>query len=170
MPADNWPQPVDVHPTTKYSERTDCQSNKKQGRSEAQGVSIQVAILKVLASHDGGRATTASLKRDVAILAASGPEWGARMRRLAGRVATIDILASSYALWDGDGWQITSDGRDFLRALEAVTRDNRPAEAGQPEADDAEDTARPPARPRAAPIVVGHRFKSRRLTRLRVVA
>ena len=109
-------------------------------------MSIRVAILKVLASHDSGRATTASLKRDVAILAASGPEWGARMRRLAGRVATIDILASSYALWDGDGWQITSDGRDFLRALEAVTRDNRPAEAGQPEADDAEDTARPPAR------------------------
>ena len=121
-------------------------------------MSIQVAILKVLASHDSGRATTASLKRDVAILAASGPEWSARMRRLAGRVGTIDILASGHALWDDDGWQITADGRDFLRALEAVTQDNRPADVGQPEAGDAENIARP----RAALIVVGHRFKSRR--------
>jgi hypothetical protein len=80
------------------------------------------------------------------------------MRRLAGRVGAIDILANGHALWDGDGWQITADGRDFLRALEAVTQDNRPAEAGKPEADDAENTARP----RAALIVVDHRFKSRR--------
>jgi len=127
-------------------------------RSEALGVSIQVAILKVLASHDSGRATTASLKRDIAILATSGPEWNARMRRLAGRVEAIDILASGHVLCDGDGWQITAAGRDFLRALEAVTQDNRLAEAGQPESNDAENTERP----RAALIVVGHRFKTRR--------
>jgi nucleotide-binding universal stress UspA family protein len=127
-------------------------------RSEAQGVSIQVPILKVLASHDSGRATTASLKRDIAILTASGPEWSARMRRLAGRVGTIDILASGYALCDENGWEITANGRDFLRALEAVTQDNRRAEAGQPEPDDAENIARP----RAALIVIGHRFKTRR--------
>src|SRR4030095_6037431 len=28
-PADNWPRPVDVCLATKYSERTDCQNNKK---------------------------------------------------------------------------------------------------------------------------------------------
>ena len=127
-------------------------------RSEAQGVSIQVTILKVLASHDSGRATTASLKRDVAILATSGPEWNARMRRLAARVGTIDILASGHVLWDGDGWQITAEGQDFLRALEAVTQDNRPAEAGPREPEDGESAERP----RAALIVVGHRFKTRR--------
>jgi len=127
-------------------------------QSEALGVSIQVAILKVLASHDSGRATTASLKRDIAILATSGPEWNARMRRLAGRVEAIDILASGDVLCDGDGWQITAAGRDFLHALEAVTQDNRLAETGQPESNDAENTERP----RAAPIVVGHRFKTRR--------
>jgi hypothetical protein len=121
-------------------------------------VSIQVAILKVLTGHDGGRATTASLKRDIAILATSGPEWNARMRRLAGRVGRIDIIASGYVLWDGDGWQITAKGRDFLRALEAVTQDNRLAVVEQSETDHAEN----PARPRAALIVVGHRFKSRR--------
>jgi hypothetical protein len=127
-------------------------------RSEAQGVSIQVTILKVLASHDSGRATTASLKRDIAILATSGPEWNTRMRRLSGRVGTIDILASGHVLWDDDGWQITAEGRDFLRALEAVTQDNRLAQAGRPESDDVESAERP----RAALIVVGHRFKTRR--------
>lgn len=80
------------------------------------------------------------------------------MRRLAGRVQTIDILASGHVLWDGDGWQITAEGRDFLRTLEAVTQDNRLAEAEQPESDDAENAGRP----RAALIVVGHRFKTRR--------
>ena len=54
--------------------------------------------------------------------------------------------------------EITANGRDFLRALEAVTQDNRPVEGGQPEPDDAENIARP----RAALIVIGHRFKIRR--------
>jgi hypothetical protein len=94
----------------------------------------------------------------MAILATSGPEWSARMRRLAGRAQAIDIFASAYAIWDSDGWQITDTGRDFLKTLEAVTQDNRPAEAGQPEADDAENSARP----HAVLIVVGHRFKNRR--------
>jgi hypothetical protein len=80
------------------------------------------------------------------------------MRRLAGRVGTIDILASGYVLCDGNGWEITASGRDFLRALEAVTQDNRRAEAGQPKPDDAENIPRP----RAVLIVVGHRFKTRR--------
>jgi hypothetical protein len=120
-------------------------------------VSIQVAILKVLASHDSGRATTASLKRDIAILATSGPEWSARMRRLAARVQAVDILASGHVLWDGDGWQITAEGRDFLRALEAVTQDNRLAQAGPRDRQDGEGDERP----RAELIVVGHRFKSR---------
>ena len=141
--------------TTKYSELTDCQNNKKRVAVRGAGVSIQVAILKVLASHDSGRATTASLKRDIAVLTASGPEWSARMRRLAGRVQAVDIFASGHVLWDGDGWQITAEGRNFLRALEAVTQDNRLAEAG-PEGGETVE------RPRAALIVVGHRFKTRR--------
>ena len=61
-------------------------------------------------------------------------------------------------LCDRDGWQITAEGRDFLRALEAVAQDNRPIEAEQAESDNAENAARP----RAALIIVGHRFKTRR--------
>ena len=70
-------------------------------------MSIQVAILKVLASHGNGRATLASLKRDIAILSASGPEWNARIKRLAGRIPIIDIFGNGHVLRDDDGWQIT---------------------------------------------------------------
>jgi hypothetical protein len=80
------------------------------------------------------------------------------MRRLAGRVQAVDIIASGHVFWDGDGWQITADGRNFLRALEAVTQDNRPAQAGPCAPEDGEGARRPPAEL----IVVGHRFKSRR--------
>jgi hypothetical protein len=79
------------------------------------------------------------------------------MRRLAARVHAVDIIASSYVLCDGDGWQITSEGRAFLRALEAVTQDNRPRELERlimAENESAEQ-------PGAELIVVGHRFKSR---------
>lgn len=121
------------------------------------GVSIQIAILKVLASHDSGRATLGSLKRDIVILTTSGPDWDARMKRLAGRVHGIDIFGSGYVLRDGEGWEITATGRDFLRALEAVTQDNLPAEADQPPSADAGDAARASG----VLIVVGHRFKNR---------
>ena len=79
----------------------------------------------------------------MAILATSGPEWSARMRRLAARVQAVDILASGHVLWDGDGWQITAEGRDFLRALEAVTQDNRLAEIELHPSHDAEAAGRP---------------------------
>ena len=79
------------------------------------------------------------------------------MRRLAARVGTIDILASGHVLWGGDGWQIAAEGRDFLQALEAVTQDNRLAEAG-PRAPQGGESAE---RRRAELIVVGHRFKNR---------
>ena len=91
-------------------------------------MSIQVAILKVLASHGSGRATLASLKRDIAILSTSGPDWNARIKRLAGRIPVIDIFGNGHVLRDEEGWQITPSGRDFLRALEAVTQDNHAIE------------------------------------------
>ena len=116
-------------------------------------MSIQVAILKVLASHGNGRATLASLKRDIGILSASGPDWNARIKRLAGRVPSIDIFGAGYVLRDDEGWQITPAGREFLSMLEAVTQDNRLPETDPP----------PPEQERrqGALIVVGHRFKNR---------
>jgi hypothetical protein len=116
-------------------------------------VSIQVAILKVLASHGSGRATLASLKQDIIILSTSGPDWNMRIKRLASRVPAIDIFGAGYVLRDDQGWQITPAGRDFLAALEGVTQDNRLAEADQ--------MASQEPRSPGALIVVGHRFKSR---------
>ena len=116
-------------------------------------MSIQVAILKVLASHGSGRATLASLKRDIIILSASGPDWNARIKRLARRVPAIDIFGTGYVLRDDEGWQITSAGRDFLSMLEAVSQDNQPAEADLPPMQE--------ERRQGALIVVGHRFRNR---------
>ena len=120
-------------------------------------MSIQVAILKVLASHGSGRATLASLKRDIVILSASGPDWDARIKRLARRVPAIDIFGTGYVLRDDEGWQITSAGRDFLAALEAVSQDNQPGETDLPASQTVDDAGRR----QGALIVVGHRFKNR---------
>ena len=120
-------------------------------------MSLQVAILKVLASHDSGRATLASLKRDIAVLSASGAEWSVRIKRLAARVAAIDIFGCGYVLRDAEGWQITSAGREFLGALEAITQDNRPP-VFVPSPSDIPEAQ---GRPQGELIVVGHRFKSR---------
>ena len=121
-------------------------------------MSIQVAILKVLASHGSGRATTESLKNDIALLATSGPEWNARMRRLAGRVHAVDIVANGYVTCDREGWQITDKGREFLFSLEAVTQDNRLQAIEHSVPDQAEDVARPGA----DIIVIEHRLKTHR--------
>jgi hypothetical protein len=115
-------------------------------------VSIQVAILKILASHGSGRATLACLKRDIIILSTSGPDWNTRIKRLASRVPAIDIFGDGYVLRDDEGWQITPAGRDILATLEAVTQDNRLTE-----------TDRLPSQEQRRPgaLVVGHRFKNR---------
>ena len=118
-------------------------------------MSIQVAILKVLASHGSGRATTESLKQDIALLATSGPEWNARMRRLAGRVHAVDIVASGYVTCDREGWQITDAGREFLYSLEAVTQDNRLQAIEHTKPDEPEEMARPDENL----IVIGQRLK-----------
>jgi hypothetical protein len=123
-------------------------------RSEA-FVSIQIAVLKILSSHGSGRASLASLNRDIAILAASGAEWSARIRRLAARVSAVDIFGQGYVVRDDDGWEITPAGRVFLAALEAVTQDN--LQPDDPPAVSADNSGQD----RGGLIVVGHRFRNR---------
>ncbi|MGQ0682590.1 aminoacyl-tRNA deacylase [Bradyrhizobium sp.] len=120
-------------------------------------MSIQVAILKILASHGSGRATLSSLKADIAVLTASGPEWSARIRRLAARAPAIDIFGNGHVLRGDEGWEITMAGRDFLARLEAVTQDNLPS------LDESEPAASSGQEDRKAGdlIVVGHRFRNR---------
>jgi hypothetical protein len=89
--------------------------------------------LKVLAGHPGGRASIADLKRAVAILIASGPDWTDRTKRLAARAPGLDIFSQSFVLRDDAGWQITDAGRAFLASVETpiqMTADNeQPPEA-----------------------------------------
>lgn len=120
-------------------------------------MSIQVAILKILASHVGGRAAVSSLNRDIAILSTSGIEWSARMRRLAARVPGVDIFGDGYVVRSDDGWEITAEGRRFLTGLEAVTQDNLQHEVEpRPEASAVGD-------PEGSGeiIVAGHLFRNR---------
>ncbi|MGY4475433.1 aminoacyl-tRNA deacylase [Bradyrhizobium sp. USDA 3364] len=114
-------------------------------------MSIQVAILKILASHVSGRATLDSLKRDLAILSSSGDDWHVRVKRLASRIPDLDIFSNGYVLRDVEGWEITPAGREFLRALEAVTQDNLPPAPSEEIAIRAE----------GALIVIGRRFRNR---------
>jgi hypothetical protein len=81
-------------------------------------VSFQITILKVLAGHPEGRASLADLKRAVAILMCSGPDWTDRTKRMAARAPDLEIFSQSFALRDDAGWQITDAGRAFLASVE----------------------------------------------------
>jgi hypothetical protein len=81
-------------------------------------VSLQVAILKVLASYPRGRATVSAMKADLAILAGAGSDWSARLKRLAARLPDLDIFSQGFVLRDAAGWQITTAGLDALRIME----------------------------------------------------
>jgi hypothetical protein len=82
-------------------------------------VSFQITVLKVLAGHPNGRASLADLKRAVAILISSGPDWTDRTRRMAARAPGLDIFSQLLVLRDDAGWQITDAGRAFLASVEA---------------------------------------------------
>jgi len=82
-------------------------------------VTFQLTILKVLNGQPDGRASLVDLKRYVAILIGSGPDWTARMKRLAARAPELDIFGQSLVRRFDDYWQITDKGRAFLAIIDA---------------------------------------------------
>lgn len=56
-------------------------------------MNFQVTVLKILVSYPDGFAVMADLKRDMAILATSGPDWAERTKRLASRAPDLDIFS-----------------------------------------------------------------------------
>ena len=82
-------------------------------------MSLQVAILKVLASYPDGRASLEAMKSDLAILAGAGPEWGQRLKRLAANAPGLEIFSQGLVLRNGAGWTLTAAGRALLRSIEA---------------------------------------------------
>jgi hypothetical protein len=91
-----------------------------QLRHWGRAVSLQFTILKVLAGQPGGRATVVDLNRTITLL--SGPEWTARMKRLAARAPDLDIFSSCYVVRDDAGWQLTEAGQAFVATIEMPAR------------------------------------------------
>jgi hypothetical protein len=90
-------------------------------------VSFQITVLKVLAGQPGGRASIDDLKRAVAILMTSGPEWRDRTKRLAAR-AGLDIFCQAYVSTDATGWSISDAGRVLLDSLETLPGELSPTD------------------------------------------
>ena len=65
------------------------------------------------------RASLDDLKRAMAILISSGPDWTNRTKRLGARAPGLDIFTQAFVLRDEAGWQITHAGTAFLAGLEA---------------------------------------------------
>ena len=75
---------------------------------------MQVTVLKVLVSYPDGFAAMADLKRDMAILATSGPDWAERTKRLAVRVPGLDIFSQRLIERINGGRRVTDKGRAVL--------------------------------------------------------
>ena len=52
---------------------------------------------------------------DLAILNTSGPDWTNRLKRLAARAPDPDIFSKKLVVRDKSGWQITAEGKAFLK-------------------------------------------------------
>jgi hypothetical protein len=84
-------------------------------------VNFQVTVLKVLASYPNGFASLNNLKRDMAVLAASGKDWTERTQRLAARLPNLEIFSQGLVVRLEDGWRITQRGRSILEMMERQT-------------------------------------------------
>lgn len=89
-------------------------------------MNFQVTVLKILVSYPDGFAVMADLKRDMAILATSGPDWAERTKRLAARVPDLDIFSQELVERLNGGWRITEKGRAVLECMEARPRELEP--------------------------------------------
>ena len=86
-------------------------------------VSLQIAIMKVLASYPYERASFAAMKADLVILAGAGAAWNNRLKRLAARLPDLDIFTQGYVVRIDEEWKLTVAGREVLLAIEAQTID-----------------------------------------------
>jgi hypothetical protein len=81
-------------------------------------VSFQLSILKILAGQPDGRASLDVVKQHLALFYTSGPEWPARMKRLAERAPDLDIFGQKLVAREPGEWRITDAGRALLLAVE----------------------------------------------------
>jgi hypothetical protein len=123
-------------------------------------VSLQMSIVKVLSSHPDGRATLAALNADLKILAGSGREWTARMKRHAARAPDLDIFGQVLVVRDAQGWQLTAAGFELLQRVETG-----PVPTPEPAVAEAPDVKIAADRPRAPLVLIGRKTRRRRKAR-----
>ncbi len=85
-------------------------------------MSFQLSILKILTGQEGGRASIETVKQHLALFYTSGPEWPARMTRIASRAQNLDIFGERLIEREVGYWTITAKGRDVLEKLEQLDR------------------------------------------------
>jgi hypothetical protein len=122
-------------------------------------VSFQITVLKVLAGHPDGRLSVDNLKRAVAILMCSGPDWTDRTKRLLARATDLDIFSQALVVCDAHGWQITDAGRALLAAIENP--------AAFPIQEVPENTPKEPMYSTSAPLPMHHVGRRKRRSRRR---
>nr|WP_249788099.1 hypothetical protein [Bradyrhizobium sp. NBAIM01] len=76
----------------------------------------------MLAGQPHGRAGIEVVKQHLAIYYSSGPEWPARMKRIAGRAPQLDIFGQTLIEREAGCWIITEEGRKALETLEQLDR------------------------------------------------
>ncbi|WP_247377044.1 MULTISPECIES: hypothetical protein [unclassified Bradyrhizobium] len=81
-------------------------------------MNFQVTVLKILVSYPNGFASMPALKRDMAILATSGPDWAARTKRMGARVPELDLFTQQLVGRLNGGRRITDKGRAVLELME----------------------------------------------------
>ncbi|WP_407121552.1 hypothetical protein [Bradyrhizobium sp. STM 3561] len=83
-------------------------------------MSFQLSILKILAGQPHERASIEVVKQHLAIYYSSGPEWPARMKRIASRAPQLDIFGQRLIEREVGCWIITDAGRKALERLELL--------------------------------------------------
>jgi hypothetical protein len=123
-------------------------------------VSLQMSIVKVLSSYPDGRAPLDALNADLKILAGSGRDWTARMKRLAARAPELDIFCQALVVRDAQGWQLTAAGFELLHRVETA-----PDVTAEPVAAEVPDVKIAADRPRAPLVLIGRKIRRRRKAR-----
>lgn len=109
-------------------------------------VSFQLSILKILAGQPGGTATLDVIKQHLAVFYTSGPDWTARMKRLARHAHDVDLFGQKLVERSQGSWIITAEGHALLDRLEREAnatdiRDARSSRTDNSVAADANDVS-----------------------------
>jgi hypothetical protein len=79
-------------------------------------------MMKILASYPHGLAAHAAVKRDLAFLACSGPDWAQHSKRLGAVFPLLDVFSSGFVHQYSFGWRLTPKGSIALEMMEEAVR------------------------------------------------